>query len=233
MNKSSILICSVIMNILFLSPMAFQGVFAQAESEKDELRFKWSLIVRIDPDGRNEVVNIAKDIITKKTDKISISAGDKIAMYLEPDEGTYVYLYLLDSNNKLIPLFPRSLVRKDLENELKLGKGTYIPGKHKWFSFDGEKGYETFYLLASPEPLSTLEKLTRNYVDTEKEQDLAKQEVLDEIKGIKTAVVLETPQENPIPFGGGVRALEIDIAELAVEVKAKGFYSKTIILKHE
>lgn len=232
MDKVLRLICFV-MNILLLSSTAFQGVVAQQESETNDLRFKWSLIVRIDPDGRNEVVNIAKNIVTEKTDRTTISAGDKIAMYLEPDERTYVYLYLLDSNNKLIPLFPRSLVRRHLENELKLGRGTYIPGKHKWFSFDAKKGYETFYLLASPEPLGKLEKLTRNYVETEKERDLAKQDVLDEIKGIKSAVVLETPQENPISFSGGVRTLEIDIADLAVEVKAKDFYSKTIVLEHE
>jgi hypothetical protein len=221
------------MNILFLSSSVFQGVVAQEKSESDDLRFKWSLIVRIDPDGRNEVENLAKNIVKEKTDQISVSAGDKIAVYLEPDKGTYVYLCLLDSSNKLIPLFPRSLVGNDSENVLKLGKGTYIPGKHKWFSFDEKKGFERFYLLAPPEPLSKLEKLTRNYVETEKEQNLAKLDVLDEIKGIKSAVVLETPQENPISFGGGVRTLEIDISDLAVEVKAKGFYSKAIILKHE
>jgi Domain of unknown function (DUF4384) len=223
----------IVMNILFMSSTAFQGVVAQQKTESDDLRFKWSLIVRIDPDGRNEVVNIAKNIITGKSDNISVSAGDRITIYLEPDKGTYVYLYLLDSNNKLIPLFQRNLAATGLENESRLGKGTYIPGKHKWFSFDEKKGYERFYLLASPEPLSKLEKLTQNYVETEKEQDLARQDVLDEIKGIKSAVVLETPQENPIPFGGGVRTLEIDIADLAVGVEAKGFYSKTIILKHE
>ena len=223
----------ILMNTLFMSSAAFHGVVAQQNSEADDLRFKWSLIVRIDPNGRNEVVNIAKNIATEETGNISISAGDKLAIYLEPAKGTYLYLYLLDSNNKLIPLFQRSLATAGLENESRLGKGTYIPGKHKWFSFDEKKGYESFYLLASPEPLSKLEKLTRNYVETERERDLAKQDVLDEIKGIKSAVVLETPQENPIPFGGGVRTLEIDIADFAVEVKAKGFYSKTIVLKHE
>lgn len=233
MNKILILICSVVINVLLLSPVAYQVAIAQQGSETDDLRFKWSLIVRIDPGGTNEVVNIAKNIVTKKTDKISISAGDKIAMYVEPDESTYVYVYLLDSTNKLIPLFPRSLAGNNLENELKLGKGTYIPGKYEWFSFDDKRGFESFYLLASPKRLTKLEKLTRNYVETEKEEDLAKQEVLDEIKGIKSAVVLETPQEKPVPFGGRVRTLEIDVADLTVEVKAKGFYSKTIILKHE
>lgn len=233
MNKSLMLICSIVINILFLSPMAHQGAVAQQESEKGELRFKWSLIVRIDPDGKNEVVNIAKNIVTKKTETISVSAGDKIAMYLEPDVNTYVYVYLLDSNDNLILLFPASLGTNDLENQSKLGKGTYIPGKYEWFSFDDNKGYESFYLLASPRRLSRLEKLTRNYAETEKEKDLAKQEVLDEIKGIKKTLAFEPAQEKPIPFGGRVRSLEIDVADLAVDVKAKDFYSKTIILKHD
>ncbi len=230
MNKSLMLICSV---IIFLSPMAHQGAIAQPESEKGELRFKWSLVVRIDPDGRNEIVNIAKDIVSKKTDKITVSAGDKIAMYLEPDGITYVYLYLLDSYDNLIPLFPAGLGTNSLESRTKLGKGTYIPGRYEWFSFDNKKGYESFYLLASPKRLTKLEKLTKNYAETEKEKDLAKEEVLDEIRGIKKTLAFEPAQEKPIPFGGRVRSLEIDVADLAVEVKAKDFYSKTIILKHD
>jgi hypothetical protein len=233
MNNVLILICFVVINILFLSPTAFQGVVAQQKSETDELRFRWSLIVRLDPDGKNEVVNIAKNAATKKNDKTSVSAGDKIAMYVEPGESTYVYLYLLDSNDNLKLLFPASLGKSNLENEFTVGKGTYIPGKYEWFSFDEKKGYESFYLLASPKRLTKLEKLTRNYVEADKEKDLAMEEVLDEIKGIKRTVALETPQEKPIPFGGGIRSLEIDIANLAVEVKAKDFYSKTIILMHE
>jgi hypothetical protein len=233
MNNLIKLICFVVVNILFLSSTAFRGVAAQQGSEKDEIRFKWSLVVRVDPDGRNEVINIAKNVVTKRTDTTSISAGDKIAIYVDPDEGTYVYVYLLDSNNKLKPLFPKSLGVNNLEDEFAFGEGTYIPGKYEWFSFDNKKGYESFYLLASPKRLTKLEKLTRNYVETDKEKDLAMQEVLDEIKGIKRTVALGTPQESPIPFGGRIRSLEIDIANLAVEVKAKDFYSKTIILKHE
>ncbi len=233
MNKSLMLICSVVIYILLLSLMAHQGAVAQQKSEKGELRFKWSLIVRIDPDGRNEVVNIAKDVVTKKTDRLSISAGDKIAMYLEPAGNTYVYLYLLDSNDELILLFPAGLGTNNIENQSTLGKGTYIPGKYEWFSFDDKKGYESFYLLASPKRLTKLEQLTKNYAETEKEKDIAKEEVLDEIKGIKKTLAFETAQEKPIPFGGRVRSLEIDVADLAVEVKAKDFYSKTIILKHE
>lgn len=223
----------IISIVFLLFPAAFQSVFAQTATKPEEVQFKWSFIVRIDTAGRNEIVNIAKNIVTKKTNKVSVSAGDEIAMYIEPGENTYVYLFLLDSSNNLELLFPISLDMENLEDEFTRGKGTYIPGKYEWFSFDEKKGYESFYLLASPKRFTKLEELTKNYIETEEEKDLAKQKVLDEIKGIKRTAAFKTVLERPIAFGGRIRSLEIDIADLAVEVKANNFYSKTIRVKHE
>jgi hypothetical protein len=199
MNNVLILICFVVINILFLSPTAFQGVVAQQKTETDELRFRWSLIVRLDPDGKNEVVNIAKNAATKKNDKTSVSAGDKIAMYVEPGESTYVYLYLLDSNDNLKLLFPASLGKSNLENEFTVERAPIYPASMNGFRLM-KKGLRKFYLLASPKRLTKLEKLTRNYVEADKEKDLAMEDVLDEIKGIKRTVALETPQENRFPW---------------------------------
>lgn len=60
--------------------------------------------------------------------------------------------------------------------------------------------------------------------------------MLDEIVNVKTVTAFGAPLERPIPFIGtavAVRGAEIDIAELAIEVEAENFYSRTIRLKHE
>jgi len=198
----------------------------------DALAFKWAFVARIDPDGRNKVVNIAKNDLDN-TKIPSVSAGDKIALYIEPLEHTYIYIYLLDAGNNLELIFPTSMDSEVLQNEFSPGVGTYIPGKYEWFSFDENKGSETFYLVASPKRLEKLEELTRNYVNADEDQAFAKQEILDEIKGKKRLVAFKTRLERPIAFGGRIRGLEIDIAKLAVEVEADHFYSKTIRIRNE
>jgi len=231
MNNLKTFIYLIVLNVLFLFVTAFQSVVAENASKSDNVKFKWSFIVRTDPSGRNKIVNIAKDIITKKTKEFSVSAGDKISMYVEPGESTYVYVFFLDSSEKLKLLFPINLGAENLEDEFTPGNGTYIPGMYKWFTFDENKGDESFYLLASPDRLTKLEELTRNYIEEEKE--LTKQKVLDEIRSIKKTNVFKTKRERLIPYSGRVRSGEIDIADLAVETEAKTFYIQTIRIKHE
>lgn len=195
------------------------------------IEFKWALVARIDPDVRDRVVNIAK-VALKKDFKASVSAGDEIAAYVEPGENSYVYLYL-DSRKNLELIFPTSMNKETLENEFTHGRATYIPGKNEWFTFDENKGTETFYLLASKNRLIGLEELTRQYIAArEEEKNLAKQKVLGEMMNIRTNISTNVV-ERPIPFIGTIRGTEIDIAKLAVEVKAENFYSRTIRLKHK
>jgi len=231
--------CFVIVNVLLLIFATSQSILAQQEPTSRAVKFNWALVAWIDPDGRDKVVNITQDALTKDF-KLTVSPGDKIAMYVKPGENTYVYLYLLGSRENLEPIFPTNMNKETLENEFTPGRATYIPGKNEWFTFDENKGTETFYLLVSKNRLTRLEELTKNYIDArEEKKDLARRRVLDEIVNVKTATAFGTPLERPIPFIGTVgtvgtfRGLEIDIAELAIEVEAGNFYSTTIRLKHE
>ncbi|MDA2920164.1 LysM peptidoglycan-binding domain-containing protein [Desulfobacterota bacterium AH_259_B03_O07] len=198
----------------------------------DTLAFKWAFVARIDPDGRNKVVNIAKKDLTEKTGKFTVSAGDKIAFFVEPAEHTYVYIYLVDSRKNLELVFPTSMDIAILESEFIPGKGTYIPAKYEWFVFDENKGTEVFYLIASPNRLDRLEELTRNYINADENPEFAKKKVLDEIRGTKKRVAFSTRLERPIAFGGRIRGLEIDIAKLAVQIEADNLYSKTIRIRN-
>ncbi len=216
-----------------------QSNLAQLLPTSKGVKFNWALVARIDPDGRNIVVNITQDAL-RKDFKLSVSPGDKMAMYVKPGENTYVYLYLLGSREDLELIFPTSMNKETLEKELTPGRATYIPGEYEWFTFDENRGTETFYLIASMDRLTRLEELTKNYIAArEPEKDLARQRVLDEIVNVKRYYAYKTPLERPIPFigtmpfGGPIRGEEIDIANLAIVVEVENFYSKTIRLKHE
>ena len=232
--------CFVIVNVLLLMFATSQSILAQQEpTSSRSVKFNWALVARLDPDGRDKVVNITQDALTKDF-RLTVSPGDKIAMYVKPGENTYIYLYLLGSRENLELIFPISINKETLENEFTSGRATYIPGKNEWFTFDENRGTETFYLLASRDRLTRLEQLTKNYIDArEEEKDLARQRVLDEIVNVKTGTAFGTSPERPIPFigtvgtVGAVRGAEIDIAKLAVRVEAGNFYSTTIRLKHE
>ncbi len=197
------------------------------------IEFKWAFVARKDPSGRNKVINIAEIVSNPGSDKPIIAAGDKISFFVEPGENTYIYIYLVDSRNNLELIFPTSMDKNVLNSEFTTGKRNYIPGKYEWLSFDDNTGTETFYLLASSSRLNKLEDLTRDYINAEGDQGTTKKMILNEIKGQKRLVAFMNPVEQPISFGGRIRGLEIDIAKLAVEVRGKDIYSKTIRLRHE
>ncbi len=195
--------------------------------------FKWAFVARKDPNGRNKIINIAEMASNPGSEKPTITSGDKISFFVEPGQNTYIYLYLVDSRGNLELIFPTSLDKNVLKSEFTAGKGTYIPAKYEWFSFDDNRGTETFYLLASSSQLMKLEELTSLYLNAEGDQESTKQMILNEIKGKKKLVAFKNSIEKPISFGGRIRGLEIDIAKLAVEVTGKNIYSKTIRLEHE
>jgi murein DD-endopeptidase MepM/ murein hydrolase activator NlpD len=199
-----------------------------------DIDFKWALVARLDPEGRNKVVNVAQDVLTPGSSNLSVSAGDKIALYVEPGENTYIYFYMVDSGKNLELIFPTGLDKKTLEDEFASGKGTYAPGKFDWFLFDEKKGEETFYLIASSKPLTRLEEVTRNYMNAkEDERDIAKQRVLDEILGTPKEYASKRPVVLGPSFGGNIRGLKIDIAKLAVEITRTNFYIRKISIKHQ
>jgi len=197
------------------------------------IEFEWAFVAVNEPAGKNEIINIAKIVSNPGSEMPVIKEGDNISFYVEPGENTYVYIYMLDSSGNIDLIFPTSLDKNVIKSELTAGKKNYIPGKYEWFSVDDKKGTETYYLLASSQPLDKLEDLTKDYINAEGDQETTKQMILNEIKGQKKTYAFGNPVEEPISFGGRIRGIKKDIAMMAVEVKGKDFYSKTIKLKHE
>jgi len=199
------------------------------------LKFKWALVARIDPQGQNKKVNIAKNVAEKQIRTTTVSPGDKIALYVEPFEHTYVYVFLEDSRGNLELIYPTSMDNSVLQTEFEPGTGTYIPGKFEWFEFDENPGTEKFYVVASSRRLKDLETETKSYLEAESDSDkqLAKSNVLDEIYQTTRFYAARPRRTRLTPIAGTVRGLQFDIARLAVEVVSDSFYTETIEIKHE
>lgn len=107
----------------------------------------------------------AVDLQAHPDKKVRLSTSDNYRLLLEPADECYLYLFQLTSSDKLIQLFPDSVVSPD-PNPLPAGQESYLPALPNWFYLDQTPGKEQIYVLASPEPLPELEERYVRYRPT-------------------------------------------------------------------
>jgi len=89
-------------------------------------------------------------------------------------------------------------------------------------------GRETFYLLASAQRLTDLEKLLETYAATQPaEQTQAATNVLTEIRNMIRQYRSSVQPGRPVPIAGNMRR-----GVEGVEISAPNFYSKTFTIEH-
>jgi hypothetical protein len=117
---------------------------------------------------------------------------------------------------------------------------TYIPPSTQYFELDDAAGVDTFFLLASKEPLTELESLLDRYESVEQQTEKTElgTEIIGEIRRQQRANRdFSRPVEKPVVIGGQTRgdagSITDAIDRLATEVTSSGFYSKTITIGHE
>ncbi len=215
----------------------FQGALipalAQDAAPKDNVQYKWAFVARSNDAGKHRL-----GVITRDT---SIKSGDEFKMFVNAEKMTYVYVIHKSSDGELNVLFPYD--SSTFSAEFKTDKNYYIPKGREWFRLDKNTGPETFYLLASSERLTDLEKTlhVHSAAETGKRAEAATM-VVNEIKDIKKRFrTFSTTSERPISIAGNVRGEKqptidperVDIAIFATEVSAVNFFSKTIIVDHK
>jgi hypothetical protein len=180
-------------------------------------------------------------VLTPITRDTVLKTGDEIKMLVKPTKDCYVYLVYLDSQGELNLLFPYSI--RQLQTDYIIGKPYYIPKGRTWMTMDQNTGKEIFFLVASTERLLSLEVKLGNYfsVDPSERKPLA-EGVVSEIRGLrKQYSTFATIAEKPMTIGGNIRSTDTlktvarrpDVADIATEISAKNFYSKTITIDHE
>lgn len=136
-------------------PVMLLCLFSGPLHGEERLSFSWAFIHKT-PAGPPETLDFAAPE--------QVAEGDLLKIYLELNGGAFVYLYLFDSRQDFYLVFPP--VPGFYNGEIPAAFKSYIPEGRKWFSLDGLRGTERFYLLASRARLTGLEELTERFLMT-------------------------------------------------------------------
>ena len=212
----------------FLAIVLLNG--SKVRSQEPNVHFIWAFGALVGSEQGPDLISIDR--------KTVLQSGDQIKFYVELLEDCYVYLFYYSSQGDLILLFP---FQGD-ENAGQLHRKYYIPEGDAWFRLDDAVGKEKFYLIASVRRLYALEKRYAEHIHLK--QSTAMQSsalgILDEIKKIKQKNrTLTAPAEKPVRLGGNFRGTKKapetgkhDVYEIAREISAGDFYSRTITIDH-
>ncbi len=209
-------------------------VYAAETTNPDNtnIQFQWAfgLIRKMEQGSKFET--IANDTVLK--------TGDQIKFFIRVKNSSFIYLIYHSSQGELSVLFPYRF--KPLSKEFRALEQHYVPKGDQWFKLDDHVGQETFYLLASAKRLYDLEKLINNYESADKiKKSDHTEKILAEIHKLrKLYVKLKTSAERPVAIIGNLRSAGKsdtvkghELANYAVEISAKDFYSRIFTIDHK
>lgn len=208
---------------VLVASFAPRALAAANPGERPEVRLRWAL-------GALDAAGGKPTAIQRDT---QLGTGTKLKFLVEPMSAGSVYLLLLDSSQELHVLYRKA----STVSAAKGGPATYIPPGSQWFELEDGAGVDTFFLLASVDPLAELEKLIDRHAAAEATAKPAiVTAVVDEVRRLNKAHRdFARPVERPVMIGGqtrGAAAASASIDQLAVEVEAEQFYGKAITIDH-
>jgi len=149
---------SLILNLKFMSALASEpsrtitsrpkgeesvpAVKSTPEQPTDFLFFRINYVYRSRGKGSFEVLKNGS----------ALHSGDHYKIIFTPNQDCYVYIFQIDSANKVYSLFPMEKFGKltlNNVNPLQAGQTYYIPAEGKSFILDDQVGTEHIYFLAS------------------------------------------------------------------------------------
>ncbi len=202
-----------------------------AQDSHEAISFRWALVGKTTVDGEKKIINIQHDT--------AMMTGDAFKMLIQPITKCYLYVLLRGSRSDMTLLFPYST--RDFKNVVSTEVSYLIPRGRLWYELDSNVGHETFYFIASPERLPTLEKALEDLkVQDEQSCEQRSQQVIQQINNLrKQNRKFTSIAEKPIGIAGNVRSIgnekeidRIDLSQYATEVEGNGFYIRTIVIDH-
>ncbi|MBN2444242.1 MAG: DUF4384 domain-containing protein [Spirochaetales bacterium] len=204
----------------------------QQKNEDTGIQFNFAVVCK-ETDGK---INI----IDPNNDRITLSAGDQIRVFIQPVKNAYVYLYLYDAEKNQLLIFPDKCYMGD---DYDFGKSFYIHEGLEWFSewlsFDnsGLGDIGRFELVVSEKRLEGLEILTRKYFQVYFSSESSENDKAIAVKNVIDALVEIRKQRNEfisesivqVPLGGAVRGEAID----ATHIMTNSLYGKTINIGYQ
>ncbi len=213
--------------IFFLAIVALSCVGLAADDAR--LEFDWAF-VRQAEDGSIAPLDFKE--------RVGVVPGDLFKIYIQPVGKVFIYLFLHDASSELSLLFPAGF--SAFEAKTYRSGLFFIPEGDDWFTLDGVRGTETFYLVASADRLGELESryaafesVAGNPKSTAAARSAAVQKVLDELSRLrKQHSTLATAAEKPVTIAGGTRGVNASVQQSATRITGIGFYNKTFRLEH-
>lgn len=161
-----------------------------------------------------------------------VFSGTGLQIYLEHLENCHIYLYLLDSQDELTPLYP---TEKGYYNYGFPRGPKFIPPGNQSFAFVPPAGMETFFIIASEERLFQIEKLTEEFqkhsdslgqqkllisqieaiISDRGKKSRASEDIEEVVRKIRTSTGIETKT---------FKAVEVDISDS---------YGRKILIDHQ
>jgi len=220
---------ALMLGCILLLLAAGSGLSLFAADRSGSIRFSWAFLYQ-GKDGVTRPIDYDKRVVR-------LQSGDKLKIYLKPQDACHIYLYLYDAQNDLFLLFPEAFGQSTPNP--RVTKNFELPGVNSWYYLDEQTGMETFYLIISAQPLEDLEKRTKQYFSgltndrTNRQIMTYKYGVLDEIKRlIKEGSYLSEAAEKPIAVAGDFRGIREERDLNGVHIEAAQIYVKTIRLAH-
>jgi hypothetical protein len=188
----------------------------------DDVEFRWAILAD-SSDGMQSLDFSGSPIVF---------SGTALQIYIEHLNNCHIYLYLLDSNDEMTPLYPSESGYYDYG--FPRGPKLVPPGEQS-FMFVPPAGIETLLLIASVERLFQLEELTSIFLanpDSLGQQKL----LLDRINALikdgdeKKSKKAERLKEVTINYtsDSGIQEREF----VATEVDTKAFYGRILLIDH-
>lgn len=219
MIKTLYIVLIALMNMAILLP-------PEQTKAAEVIEFEWALLQ--DTESGQAPVDFATTP--------ALQTGTALQIYLKPYKQTYLYLFLLDSEGRFIPVFPTG--SHDFDS-LTPDTPILLPEGRNRFSLVPPPGQERFYLLASPLRLKETEELIEACMQRPTDIEIHA-ELFQNVKTVRRKNSgLTQFTEKGMPVSGTrhdlrkTRGAREEVQFIATHIVAEGFYSKIIRINHE
>jgi len=137
-----------------------EPVVPKGRDPKKESIFFNRLWFQFQEQGSQAVESV--DLQAPQEGVVTLTSADNYRLLFEPLEGTHVYIFQLSPDNHLAKLFPNEIYTS-AQNPLPPGEALRLPAAPNWFYLGEGKGEERLYVVASTQPIASLERLYARY----------------------------------------------------------------------
>ena len=211
-------VCSCVIIVVLLMVSGLPRAARAQASDEDKVSFVWAFHALVMEGNVTKQVPIKEDI--------KLKTGDQLKMFVELRKPCFVYVIHHGARGEIQRLFPYDV--QPFTTDYQTSKIYEIPPNSGWFRINEQAGLETFYLVASAQRLTDLEKLLATYAAAQPaEQPLAATDILAELRNLLKQHRASVKPGRPVPIAGNMRkGIE------GVEITATQFYIETFTIEH-